>query len=242
MKGLPNDVAGVARELPQRVRLVCATRQSAEAFGEATALGRALARQPTDALELHLFERNTLGLPECYNQAIEAALDDPAVLVFVHDDIWFSEADWIDRLREGLRHFDVIGVAGNVRRLPRQPAWAFVGDALDWDEPACLSGAVGQGEGHAPLQWQMFGPAPRQVQLLDGVLLAASSRTLAMAQLHFDERFRFHFYDMDFCRQCDLKGLRMGTWPLGLVHESGGDFGSPAWRIGLARYRDKWPE
>jgi GT2 family glycosyltransferase len=224
------------------MRLVCATRASAADFDHATTLGRALARQQSDALELCLFERNTHPLATVYNQAIEAARDDPAILVFLHDDVWFSEADWIDRLFEGLRQFDVLGVAGNIRRLPRQPAWAFIGAALDWDDPACLSGSVGQGEDDAPPQWQVFGPDQRQVSLLDGVLLAASSETLNHARVRFDERFRFHFYDMDFCRQCELKGLRMGTWPLGLVHESGGDFGSLAWRVGLARYLDKWGE
>ena len=231
-----------ASVIPARLRLVCATRESAADFGHVTTLGRALSRLPTDALELCVYDRNTLGLAALYNQAIEAARADPAVLVFLHDDVWFSGADWIDRIREGLRHFDVLGVAGNIRRLPRQPAWAFVGDALDWDDPACLSGSVGQGEDQGAPQWQVFGPDRQQVKLLDGVLLAASSDDLHRAELRFDERFRFHFYDMDFCRQCELKGLRMGTWPLGLVHQSGGDFGSSPWRIGLARYLDKWGE
>jgi hypothetical protein len=45
---------------------------------------------------------------------------------------------------------------------------------------------------------------------------------------------------MDFCRQAELKGLRMGTWPLSVVHESGGAFGSQGWRDGYARYLQKY--
>jgi hypothetical protein len=78
------------------------------------------------------------------------------------------------------------------------------------------------------------------VKLLDGVLLAAHSETLISKNLRFDERFDFHFYDLDFCRQAEAKHLRLGTWPLSLIHESAGQFGSPAWREAYAKYLDKW--
>jgi hypothetical protein len=41
--------------------------------------------------------------------------------------------------------------------------------------------------------------------VLDGLLLAARSETLLSNQLTFDERFDFHFYNMDFCRQAEEK-------------------------------------
>jgi len=43
--------------------------------------------------------------------------------------------------------------------------------------------------------------------------------------LGFDERFGFHFYDLDLCRQAEQRGIRTGTWPISVVHESGGNFG-----------------
>jgi GT2 family glycosyltransferase len=85
-----------------------------------------------------------------------------------------------------------------------------------------------------------FGPSGVEVKLLDGLLLAADSATLIGNGLRFDEQFAFHFYDMDFCRQAELKGLRMGTWPLSVVHESGGAFGSQGWRDGYERYLRKY--
>ncbi len=61
----------------------------------------------------------------------------------------------------------------------------------------------------------MSSGAPGQaVRLLDGVLLAARSRTLLDYGLAFDPRFDLHFHHMDFCRRAELRGLRMGTWPL----------------------------
>jgi hypothetical protein len=60
-------------------------------------------------------------------------------------------------------------------------------------------------------------------------------------QLRFDTRFAFHFYDMDFCRQAESKGLRMGTWPISVVHESKGAFGNAAWQQAYGRYLEKYP-
>jgi GT2 family glycosyltransferase len=58
----------------------------------------------------------------------------------------------------------------------------------------------------------------------------------------FDERFDFHFYDMDFCRGAEKAGLRIGTWPIAVTHASGALFGTPAWRSALQVYLDKWGE
>ena len=60
-----------------------------------------------------------------------------------------------------------------------------------------------------------------------GVMLVADSRRLIDTGLRFDPQFAFHFYEMDFCRQAELKGLRLGTWPISIVHESGGAYGTP---------------
>jgi GT2 family glycosyltransferase len=78
------------------------------------------------------------------------------------------------------------------------------------------------------------------VKLLDGFFLAVRSETLLSKGIRFDETFDFHFYDMDFCRQAEEHGLRMGTWTLSAVHESGGSFGTSAWQQGYQKYLDKW--
>ena len=60
--------------------------------------------------------------------------------------------------------------------------------------------------------------------------------------MRFDERFPFHFYDLDFCRSARANGLRLGTWPITLTHQSGGRFGIPEWRKAYADYLNKWHE
>jgi GT2 family glycosyltransferase len=87
-----------------------------------------------------------------------------------------------------------------------------------------------------------FGPSGVECKLLDGLMLVADSTRLVEAGVRFDEQFDFHFYDMDFCRQAELKGLRMGTWPISVVHESAGAFNTPPWRAGYERYLRKYGE
>lgn len=226
---------------PPPIRIVTATRLSRELFLTQSLLGRSLqAMRGMSRVEVALYAENTQGLPSLYNREIAKSANRPAILVFVHDDVMFCDFHWGQRIREGLARFEVIGLAGNRRRLPGQPAWAFIDDRLTWDDRANLSGVVGHGPGFPPPNLSVFGPVGVEVKLLDGLLLAADSRTLVGRGLRFDERFTFHFYDMDFCRSAEKVGVRMGTWPLSVVHGSGGNFRSASWRAGLERYRAKW--
>jgi hypothetical protein len=224
-----------------KFRFVCATRKSAWAFSRWTALGRSLAPYLTrPGVELHLFAKNTEGLPRVYNKAIREAQADPAILIFIHDDIHLCDLFWDVQLASGLQAFDVIGLAGNKRRVPRQPSWIFVDDRFTTDASEHLSGIVAHGRAFPPRQISAYGPTAQQVKLLDGLFLATRSDTLLRNQIEFDERFDFHFYDMDFCRQAEARQLRLGTWPISVIHESGGDFTSRGWRAGCARYLEKW--
>jgi len=224
-----------------KIRLVCATRESGDSFRSTTALGRSLSLYSfLPFLEVRLFEKNVAGLPSVYNTAISEAKQSPAVLVFIHDDVHLCDFNWAFSLLEGLEQFHIIGLAGNKRRVPRQPSWAFVDDRFTWDKPENLSGMVGHGNGFPCRNLSVYGPSMQEVKLLDGLMLACRSEILLEKGLHFDERFKFHLYDLDFCRQAERLGLRMGTWSISVIHESGGSFGSPAWKDAYQRYLEKW--
>jgi hypothetical protein len=223
------------------VRLVCGTRSSREQFLTETALGRSLKlfeRMPD--VELQLFDSNTRGLSTIYNAAIDDAKQNPAHLVFLHDDVWIIDLFWAERIRESLARFDVVGLAGNIRRLPKQPSWAITPE-LVWENRQFLSGCVGHGKGGFPCDIASnFGPSQKDCKLLDGLFLSVDSDTLTRSGLRFDEQFEFHFYDMDFCRQAELRRLRMGTWPISVVHESQGAYNSPGWKAGYELYFAKY--
>jgi GT2 family glycosyltransferase len=222
------------------MRIVCATRYSAEAFPLCSALGRSLQLfRGYPFVELRLFPGNTLGLSAVYNRAIDEAAENPALLIFVHDDVHLTDFYWPIHLLESLQAFDVVGLVGNRRRVPRQPGWAFIDEKFTWDERQQLSGVIAHGT--LPIELLNFYGAPAQeVKLLDGMFLAARSEVLKAAGVRFDERFEFHFYDMDFCREAERRSLRMGTAMISAVHESGGSFNTPSWQAAYARYLDKW--
>ena len=225
-----------------KIILVVATRASVADFWTETATGRSLSFNRPEGLSVHLFAGNKLGLPTVYNQAIRARVGKPSTLVFAHDDLHFLDHFWTNRITEALTYFDIVGIAGNKRRLPKQPSWAFVDEKFTWDDRENLSGVVGHGTSFPPKNLSRFGPSRQRTKLLDGLLLAADSEKLLSNDIWFDEAFDFDFYDLDICRQAELKSLSCGTWDISLIHESGGRFGSPSWHLAYQNYLNKWKE
>lgn len=223
------------------IEIVSATRYAEAEFWKQSALGLSLRRFKDDyRLSARIAFENRRGLPEIYNSRIEAA-DSPGILVFMHDDVWIDDIYFVDRIFSGLKHFHVLGVAGNRRRLPGQPGWAMLDDKLTWDSPEFLSGRVGHGL--QPFgEVRFFGACPEPCELLDGLFLAANKGALLQSGLRFDPQFDFHFYDIDFCRAARQRNLVLGTWQISLTHQSLGGFEGDAWREKRALYRQKWPD
>ena len=222
------------------MEVVSATRLPKSEFWAKTALGQSLQRIGADRrISSFISFENRSGLPDFYNERIET--DGPDILVFAHDDVWLDDYHFAQRVLDGLEAFHVIGVAGNRRRVERQPAWAFLDMNLRADSPDNLSGAVAHDIGpFGAVTYFGVYPAPAECELLDGVLLATRRSTLVKSGVRFDPRFAFHFYDMDFCRSARKAEMRLGTWPLSVTHQSAGGFSSASWHEGYKRYIEKW--
>ena len=217
--------------------IISATRGTAAQF-QSEPLGASLARMSRDPrLRARVAFENSRGLSDVYNGAIEAA-DASEYLVFVHDDVWIEDFYFADRVIEGLRHFDVVGVAGTTTRYPGQTAWWFVNGKPD--ARRFLSGGIGHG--NAPMSKVTFyGLLPARCELMDGVLLATKRDTLRSSAVRFDSQFTFHFYDIDFCRSARAAGLGLGTWPISMTHRSKGDITAPdLWDAASRAYLAKW--
>src|SRR5262245_23621604 len=146
-------------EKPLRIRLVSATRVSEEAFLQSTALGRSFRLYSAlNEVDLRLFADNTRGLSEVYNAAIEEAVENPALLLFIHDDVHLLDFYWASMLRAGLQRFDVLGVAGTMVRVPGQPNWCVLNDQLDRVPMKNFSGLVGHGLGYPCDFIHLYGP------------------------------------------------------------------------------------
>jgi hypothetical protein len=228
---------------PPEFRLVVATRLDKDRFFSESALGRSFMVFRPKGVQLRLFTLNGSGLPSIYNTAIQECIDRPQHLVFAHDDIYLHDYFWIDKLTEAFKSFGIVGVAGCKTVTPNRPAWCFADETFTLDKPSGnLSGTVGHGKGYPPIQVSYYGPSRTKVALLDGLFLACRADSLFTQQLRFDETFKFHFYDMDFCRQASAKKISLGTWDISLTHESMGGFNRPPWRAEYTKYRSKWGE
>lgn len=225
-----------------KFRFVVATREKAEDFATKTMTGRMLAFYNYPFVEVALYAENTTGLSTIYNLEIEKAKDNPAILVFAHDDIYLTDFYWPNQILNGLKRFDVLGVAGNKKWTPGQPSWAFkeIKDGkLIWDDKENLSGIVAHGDYFQPKNLSKYGPTGQPVELLDGLILIADSKKLIETGVRFDEQFDFHFYDLDFCRTARNSNLRLGTWGISVIHQSGGGFGSESWKTMLLKFEKK---
>jgi tetratricopeptide (TPR) repeat protein len=217
------------------IRIISASRHDENYFWRKSALGYCLggvnsSDRPTEA---KIYYNNAKSLPSCYNEAAKINDLEQEILVFMHDDVLVIDPFWIEKIVSGLERFDIIGLAGNVRRVPRQCSWAFIDGNKTWDDPSYLSGMVG---------FDFYGQTGRQCKLLDGIMLAVKKSTLIENDIRFDERFDFHFYDLDFCRQAEGKQVSMGTIRLDAVHQSAGAFDSPLWVKNYEAYLRKWGE
>jgi hypothetical protein len=221
------------------IEIVSATRLSENDFYNKSALGISLRRLAFDRrLVQRITFNNQRGLPTIYNDRISAA-DNNDMLIFIHDDVWIDDYFLSERVIEGLQKYDIIGVAGNRRKVKNQPGWGFVDSKFTEDDKSNLSGSVAHGKfpfGNV----HVFGAVPADCELLDGVLIAAKKSVLVSKEVMFDPQFNFHFYDMDFCRSARECGLRLGTWAICITHQSLGGFGTKQWTESYLAYKEKW--
>lgn len=231
----------------KKVTLVCATTQRADLFPRSTYLGRSLARVPDEIKpSLRLYPENSgaraRGLGELYNEAI-SELDNDEIVLLVHDDVYINDWCIIARLNEAVAHYDVIGLAGSINPDLSQPSWGLAFDneltTTGWQDNLRRSGVVNHFDYGYPTP-TYYGPAPLQCRLLDGLFLAGKVGRWRETGATFDPRFRFHLYDLDFCRTAELAGLTLGTWPISVTHDSRGGFDSLAFRETAGSYLEKW--
>jgi len=234
--------------MPPRVKLVSATQVAESVFWDATYLGRSLKRipeafRPPSAIAFANTGPRARGLSEIFNQVLDQT-EPETQLVFLHDDVYLNDWFLVHRVLEALERFDLVGLAGSANPDLSQPSWGLRFDAelrpQGWQPGLKRSGSVNHFDYACP-NASVYGPTPMACQLLDGVFLAVRTAALKSKNVRFDPRFKFHCYDIDLCRTALQQGLRIGTWPIAVTHDSGGNFGSESFRQAARAYLDKWP-
>ena len=177
-----------------------------EAYVRYAGPGLRLASEPDSRL-LVVAAMDTLT--RSYNLLLDAAArsDDLEALVIVHPHAEIADREFTSKLRCALRDPDVavVGCAGATG----------VGTIAWWDgEVSCgrvTSVYTDHGGGSFPAySWRTPGPAPAEVEVVDGFLLALSP--WAVRNLRFDERLVLgHGFDVDLCLQARAAGRKVVT-------------------------------
>lgn len=197
--------------------------------------------------------RNEDGLSKVYNSVLN---DDSIKLydyvAFIHDDIWINDVLIFDKLKEASNDYDLIGVCGgkswDVPDDETKPhIWTIAaknagmsGFMIHAGDKSLLKNSKSTTYRGKVMFVTAYGDCPSPVLTIDGSFICMT-RNAIESGLRFDERFTFHFYDMDVSFSAFVKKLRTGTSAVCVTHESlGTSVAQPSYMDGQKMFIEKW--
>lgn len=189
---------------------------------------------------------NKEGLSTVYNRYITSTYKDEYV-VFVHDDLLISDLFAKEKIIEGLKQYNIIGLAGTNKIVDTSyPAWHIM---AGWNKPEHgRSHSLGEvahiykdSSNQDQIQTSVYGKTQGRVLLLDGLFLGVDVEKLLQANCSFDTDFNYHFYDLSFCLRANQAKLTMGVIQLFCIHRGIGDsLFSNEWKNDAPRFINKY--
>lgn len=193
------------------------------------------------ALRVHeIVNPNKFSLTECYNQGLDLC-EDNEILVLIHDDVVLPYG-WDEKITNifDTTDYGIIGVAGTCH-LPESGVW--------WSSRSDLAGIVSH-EKHVNKRIVRYDTRfsdehqfVMNVCCVDGVFMAIKKNRITK---RFNEKLTgFHFYDISFCIDNFLDGVKIGvTTSFKLHHKSVGQI-TDSWHLNrnvfLHEYKSRLP-
>ena len=174
------------------------------------------------------------SLSQTYNEIISESKHD--IVILCHDDIEFDTQPWGKRI---IKHFTstdfgILGVAGTTD-MPKSGMW--------WEDKRKMLGIVNHK--HEGKKWESkysksWGDDITQACLVDGLFIAINKKLIFE---NFDDSVNgFHFYDVQFCVNNFLKGVKIGViYNVRLTHLSIGQTNSK-WEENRLIFSEKFKE
>lgn len=213
-------------------KFVIATPSSQIDFQEKSAICIFLDKMGINA---EIVYENKEGLPKVYNRFITEE-NRNFKLIFVHDDVLIEDLFLFDKLNLAFEKFDIVGLAGarSCNVSAEHPAWHLMAPRED------LVGEVTHSR--SGINWTtVFGKTPNRVLVLDGLFIAVDTAKLLDTNTFFDEEFEFHHYDITFCLKANSQKLKMGVYPIRVVHFGLGDsMNTPEWTQSSVKFKEKY--
>ena len=207
--------------MSQKVAIVSCSRKLEE---EANKLP--LYRSYTDGLKLHncildITWENSDGMPTVYNRKIQQYKDTGVeFLVCVHDDVYIDDLKLYEKLKMANTKlgYNIIGLAGGLNpRLTNPALWHIMTDKHQQrGEVAHPAGDSNQ------TMTTAFGPTPSRVAVIDGLFMAIHLPSVTKTDWKFNENYMFHHYDIASSIDANRKNLRIGVYPIHVIHSSPG--------------------
>jgi hypothetical protein len=179
--------------------------------------------------------KGEFSLTEIYNRGLREAKNN--IVVFMHDDIIIEKNKWAEKI---IKLFDknpdygVIGVAGT-KYLSSSGRW--------WEDPKKMYGKVSHT--HEGKTWlssysEDLGNELEEVVLVDGVFFAVNKDKL---KNNFNEDVKgFHFYDVNFCVENYLSGVKIGVTTLVRINHMSIGMTNDKWEENRQNFSDKFKE
>jgi hypothetical protein len=177
------------------------------------------------------------SLAQVYNEILEESKTD--IVILCHDDIYFEATGWYNKI---LKHFEksdfgIIGMAGSTS-MPASGQW--------WEDRKKMVGIVNHE--HEGKKWESkysesFHNNVFETIIVDGLFMAIHKKRI---KSNFIENFKgFHFYDIPFCFENHLQGVKVGVITnIRVTHKSIGQT-NEQWeqnrKIFAEKYKDSLP-
>ena len=160
---------------------------------------------------------NKRGLSEVYNEKLREYPEHR--VIFVHDDVEIHDNMFLEKLDTAFLSYDVVGLAGG--KMADFSRFDVKKQTLMWHLMSPqneLSGFVSHYFGNNQWNSSFFGMSPQRVVMIDGLFMAVDSKKCLINNVFFDEDFNFHYYDLAFSLRANAKNLKIGTYPIFVVH------------------------
>lgn len=184
---------------------------------------------------------NKEPLSKVYNKMIERyQYEGYEYLILLHDDVHVNCSDFEERLEKAFDKFDIVGLAGstecNFGHHNKPMLWHLISDRKN--QLGCV--AHGSKEDYF---YTSFGRLNKQALLIDGVFIGINLKTIG--DVRFDEcnPASFHFYDLIFSLDANLKNKKVGVIDLPIIHSSPGlrEF-TDEWKSGEKYFKEKYKQ
>lgn len=175
-------------------------------------------------LDVYFKKENTDGLSKSYNNFLYSKeANEYDIVVFCHDDVFIDDLKLKSKLQAATElGYDIIGLAGCVNpKITRPALWHLMAGGFNSNN---LRGIVNhyQDETRKHHFATNFGPTPSRVAILDGLFLAVNVKKAKEVGWGFNENYNFHHYDITSCLDANNKKLKLGVYPINVIHCSHG--------------------